>query len=154
MYKYPNFAIVISFFSLWLNLYLSENHQLILGFFLIFTFGILHGANDLVLIKTLNKTQKAIPFIKILTYYIVIVSFGIMLFYLIPIFALFLFIIVSGYHFGEQQWQILESLKISWFKIFFQTIYGIFILFLLFNFHQIEVQNIVRQITLLTYPFN
>jgi beta-carotene 15,15'-dioxygenase len=152
MYKYPNLSILISFFFLWLNHYISHNHQLILGFSLIFTFGIFHGANDLVLIKALNKTQKEIPFIKILIYYIIIIVLGIILFYVTPTFALFLFIIVSGYHFGEQQWQTLRSLKTSWFRILFQTIYGIFILFLLFNFHQIEVQNIVQEITLFTIP--
>ncbi len=152
MSKYPNFAIVISFFCLWLDSYMSENYQLIMGFSLIFSFGILHGANDIVLIDMLNKSQKPISFLKILCYYVAIVGIGVISFYLFPLLALILFIIVSGFHFGEQQWQMLETLKKNWFKVSFQTIYGIFILFLLFNFHQNEVQNVVQEITSVAIP--
>jgi Brp/Blh family beta-carotene 15,15'-monooxygenase len=151
MYKYKNIAIVISFFSLWLDSYLPEKHQLLLGFFFIFTFGILHGANDLVLIKSLNNTQKKISYQWILSYYIIIVVLGVSLFYKFPLFALILFIIVSGLHFGEQHWQSLKYLNRK-FQICFQLIYGVFILFLLFNFHPLEVQNIVLEITQVTIP--
>lgn len=152
MSKYSNFAIVISFFCLWLDSYMSENYQLLMGFSLIFSFGILHGANDIVLIDMLNKSQKPISFLKILCYYVAIVGLGVISFYLFPLLALILFIIVSGFHFGEQQWQMLETLKKNWFKVSFQTIYGIFILFLLFNFHQKEVQNVVQEITSVAIP--
>lgn len=152
MQKYQNFAIVLSFFCLWLDSYISIKHESLLGFFLIFTFGILHGANDIVLISKLNNVQKTTPFYKILSYYVSIVLLGVVSFYLFPLLALLLFIMVSGYHFGEQQWQILEVLKKKWYKVSFQTVYGIFILFLLFNFHQIEVQNVVQEITLVTIP--
>ncbi len=147
MYKFSNIAIVVSFFCLWLDSYITENHQLYLGFFVIFTFGILHGANDIVLITNLNNVQKPISFLKILTYYIAIVGLGVISFYFIPLLALILFLVVSGYHFGEQQWQCLESINKNWLKISFQTIYGIFILFLLFNFHQFEVRNVILEIT-------
>lgn len=147
MYKFSNIAIVVSFFCLWLDSYITENHQLYLGFFVIFTFGILHGANDIVLITNLNNVQKPISFFKILIYYIAIVGLGVISFYFIPLLALVLFIVVSGYHFGEQQWQCLESINKNWLKISFQSIYGIFILFLLFNFHQLEVRNVILEIT-------
>ena len=133
MSKYSNIAIVVSFFSLWIVSYMSINIQVIFGFFLIFTFGILHGANDVVLIKSLNNAKNQFSFFKILMYYIAIVGLGVISFYLFPLFALVLFIIVSGYHFGEQQWQILETFQKDWFKVSFQTVYGIFILFLLFE---------------------
>lgn len=147
MSKYSNIAIVSSFFSLWLNSYVSVNYQLLLGFLLIFSFGILHGSNDIVLVKSLNNSKNNISFLKIFFYYIGIVSLGILSFYLFPLLALILFIIVSSYHFGEQQWQCLDNLKNNKFKVSFQLVYGIFILFLLFNFHQIEVQKIVQEIT-------
>ncbi len=152
MSKYSNIAIVVSFFSLWIVSYMSINIQVIFGFFLIFTFGILHGANDVVLIKSLNNAKNQFSFFKILMYYIAIVGLGVISFYLFPLFALVLFIIVSGYHFGEQQWQILETFQKDWFKVSFQTVYGIFILFLLFNFHQIEVRNIIFEITEIKIP--
>jgi hypothetical protein len=51
-------SIITSFAGLWLTSYLSDNNQLIFGFFLIFTFGILHGANDLVLIHQIENNKK------------------------------------------------------------------------------------------------
>lgn len=142
--KYSNFAIVASFFGLWLDSFLSNKTQLIIGFILILTFGILHGANDLLLIQNINSKKKQITFLKLLFYYLIVVGFGALLFWIIPWFALLLFILVSGYHFGEQQWQNLE--KNTLFKLFEFT-YGLFILLLLFIFHVEEVQQVIKTIT-------
>lgn len=145
--KYSKFAIVASFFGLWLDSFLSNKTQLIIGFILILTFGILHGANDLLLIQNINSNKKHIPFIKLLAYYLVVVGIGALLFWIIPWFALLLFILVSGYHFGEQQWQNLDKSTI--FKLFEFT-YGLFILLLLFIFHIEEVQQVIKTITSIT----
>ncbi|MFD0778585.1 Brp/Blh family beta-carotene 15,15'-dioxygenase [Flavobacterium myungsuense] len=118
MTNYSNYAIIASFFGLWINSYLSTIGQLCVGFILIFTFGILHGANDLELIKIVNTKGKTLHFYKVLLYYVAIVLSGAILFYIIPWLALSLFILVSGYHFGEQQWN--EKLKLAnrWVKFF------------------------------------
>ena len=149
--KYFNFAIVASFFCLWLDSLLSNNAQIIVGFILILTFGILHGANDLLLIKKIDYNKEQISFQKTLLYYIILVGLGSLLFWIIPWFALLLFIIVSGYHFGEQQWENLE--KSSLFKLFEFT-YGLFILMLLFNFNIKEVQEVIQNITSIVVPKN
>ena len=149
--KYFNFAIVASFFCLWLDSLLSNNAQIIVGFILILTFGILHGANDLLLIKKIDINKEQISFQKTLLYYIIVVGLGSLLFWIIPWFALLLFIIVSGYHFGEQQWENLE--KSSLFKLFEFT-YGLFILMLLFNFNIKEVQEVIQNITSIVVPKN
>lgn len=149
--KYFNFAIVASFFCLWLDSLLSNNAQIIVGFILILTFGILHGANDLLLIKKIDYNKEQISFQKTLLYYIIVVGLGSLLFWIIPWFALLLFIIVSGYHFGEQQWENLE--KSSMFKLFEFT-YGLFILMLLFNFNIKEVQEVIQNITSIVVPKN
>ena len=146
MIKYSNFAIIASFFGLWIDSFFKTDFQIYLGFILIFSFGILHGANDLLLIESINKEKKSNFFYKILIYYILVVIIGGLLFYFVPTLALISFIIVSGYHFGEQQWQNLDSIN-KWFKYTFQFCYGTFILFLLFYFHQMEVQRIVTEIT-------
>jgi Brp/Blh family beta-carotene 15,15'-monooxygenase len=73
-----------------------------------------------------------------------VVGFGALLFWIIPWFALLLFIVVSGYHFGEQQWQ---NLEISNLFKFFEFTYGLFILMLLFIFHVKEVQEVILNIT-------
>ena len=147
MIKYSNYAIISSFFGLWINSYLSETGEVWIGFILIFTFGILHGANDLALINNVNGKDKSLHFYKVLLYYVIIVLCGAILFYIIPWLALSLFILVSGYHFGEQQWNEKLKLAINWVKFVFQMLYGLIILFLIFTFHDKEVQKIILAIT-------
>ena len=149
--KYSNFAIVASFFGLWLDSSFSKNTQLIFGFILILSFGIIHGANDLLLINYINKNNKPLSYLKLLFYYLIIVGLGGILFWIIPWFGLLLFILVSGYHFGEQQWQNLETGVV--FKLFEFT-YGLFILLLLFIFHVEEVQNVIFNIASISISEN
>jgi len=145
--KYSNFAIVASFIGLWLNSFITNAQQIFVGFTLIFSFGILHGANDLALIKNVIAKNRAFKFYTILTYYILIVVIGAILFLIIPWFALTLFILVSGYHFGEQHWNEQLQLKNKSLKFIFEISYGLLILFLMFNFHALEVQKIILAIT-------
>lgn len=138
-------SIIATFAGLWLTSYLSDKNQLIFGFILIFTFGILHGANDLVLINQIeNKKKKA--FIQIITSYIIIVLLSVVLFTSLPTLALLLFIIVSGYHFGEQHWQSFIPERNLIIKLF-ELIYGLFILNLLLFFNSKEVSKIISEIT-------
>ena len=141
------FAILISFFSLWITMYFSFRHQQLIGFVVIFLFGILHGANDLALFQKINENKSSPSPNKLLLYYVGIVLFGAVLFYYLPIFALLLFILFSSYHFGEQHWNKLEIAKKNKWLILFQTIYGMFIFFLLFSFHDEEVKKIIFQIS-------
>ncbi|EIA08355.1 Brp/Blh family beta-carotene 15,15'-dioxygenase [Flavobacterium frigoris] len=147
MKNYSNIAIVVSFFGLWMDSYFSTKLQVLSGFLFIFTFGILHGANDLLLIKTINPKKQSNSSLKILGSYLLVVLMGILLFYTIPALALLLFIIVSAYHFGEQQWQNLQNDFAKWILALFQLAYGFFILSLLFTFHPDEVQSIILNIT-------
>ena len=142
--NYTNFAIVVSFFGLWLDSFISNSAQIIVGFAFILTFGILHGANDLLLIRNIDSNKEQLSILKLLLYYLIVVAFGALLFWIIPWFALLLFIVVSGYHFGEQQWQ---NLEISNLFKFFEFTYGFFILMLLFIFHVKEVQEVILNIT-------
>jgi len=152
MKKYTNIAIVASFFGLWMDSYFSTKLQIISGFFLIFTFGILHGANDILLVKKINTEKPSNSRLNILAYYVIVVLTGLLLFYTIPQIALLLFIIVSAYHFGEQQWQKLEPHFPKWLVILFQSFYGSVILFLLFIFHTTEVQRIILSIANISIP--
>jgi Brp/Blh family beta-carotene 15,15'-monooxygenase len=152
MKKYTNIAIVASFFGLWMDSYFSTKLQIISGFFLIFTFGILHGANDLLLVNKINVEKPFTSRLKILAYYVIVVLSGLLLFYVIPQIALLLFIIVSAYHFGEQQWQNLQLHFQKWLVILFQSFYGFVILFLLFIFHTNEVQSIILSIADISIP--
>ena len=149
---YSNISIVASFFGLWVDSFFSNQIQIILGFTLIFTFGILHGANDLLLIEKISSQKKQTSYLKRMGYYICVVLIGAFLFYLVPWLALLLFILISAYHFGEQQWQVLIHYFPKWISVLFPFTYGLLILFLLFNFHIKEVQNIVLEITSISIP--
>ena len=152
MKNYSNIVIVASFFGLWMDSFLSTKIQIMLGFFLIFTFGILHGANDLLLIKNIKATKQSNSWFKILWYYVVVVLIGALLFYIIPQVALLLFILISAYHFGEQQWQELLDAYPKWLQMAFQFLYGFIILQLLFVFHSSEVQSIILKIANINIP--
>ena len=152
MIKYSNVAIVASFLGLWIASFFNHRSQIFIGFLLIFTFGILHGANDLLLIDKLIYKKKTNSRLKILLSYISVVLIGSLLFYIIPWVTLSAFVIVSGYHFGEQQWESLNKNSFKFLVEIFQLVYGLFILFLLFNFHSDEVQKIVFAISGVNFP--
>ena len=152
MKNYSKIAIVASFFGLWMDSYLSSKYQIIFGFLLIFTIGILHGANDLLLIKNKNITNQQNSGVKILGYYVLVVFAGLFLFYIIPQIALLLFIMFSANHFGEQQWQNIKGDFPKGILFLFQFFYGLLILLLLFIFHSNEVQNIIFKIANVTIP--
>jgi Brp/Blh family beta-carotene 15,15'-monooxygenase len=152
MRTYTNIAIVASFFCLWLNSFFTRDIQIIISFSLIFTFGILHGANDLLLIKNTSDSKNRMPFKNILKYYILVVLFGLLLFYLIPLVALLLFILVSAFHFGDQQGLYLDFDTSKFLLVLYPFIYGIVILFLLFFFHATEVELIVSEIIRFKLP--
>lgn len=147
MGKFSNISIVASFFGLWIVSFFSNNIQIILGFSLIFTFGILHGANDLLLIEKNIDQKKTYNFIKSLTNYVLVIILCALLFYIIPWFTLILFILVSAFHFGEQQWKELINNypKWIWYSICFT--YGLLIFMLLFRFHSVEVEKIIFEIS-------
>ena len=152
MNKYSNTAIIASFFGLWFDSFFNHKSQIFVGFLLIFTFGILHGANDLLLIDKLIYKKETNTRLKTLLFYISVVLIGSLLFYIIPWVTLSAFVIISGYHFGEQQWKSLDKNKLKFLVKIFQFVYGLFILFLLFNFHSDEVQKIVYAITGINFP--
>jgi Brp/Blh family beta-carotene 15,15'-monooxygenase len=138
-------SIIATFAGLWLTSYLSDTNQLIFGFILIFTFGILHGANDLVLINQIENKKK-MAFLRIISFYIIIVLSSVVMFTLLPTLALLLFLLVSGYHFGEQHWVSLVE-DTSKYRKPFELLYGLFILSILLYINEEEVTKIIYEIT-------
>lgn len=146
MSKIANLSILSSFLGLWLTSFMKNETQIIVGFILILSFGIVHGANDLLLIRKING-ENTMTYWRILINYITIVLTAVLLFSFIPWLAMLLFIIVSSYHFGEQHWNKKKLYNNSLMTKLFQTIYGLFILLLLFQFHEKEVLAIMHGIT-------
>ena len=149
--KFQRFAIVISFFFIWLSGFLTEQLQMLTAFLLVFSFGILHGANDLVILNKMQGKNDSTSYFKNLLFYILTVFSTVFLLYLFPILGVLIFVLISAYHFGEQHWLFkleTDSKLINLFVI----IYGSFILLLLFQFHSKEVKLIVFEIT--NYPIS
>jgi len=144
--KIYNYSIVLSFLSLWLNSYFPSDNLYLLGFLIILTFGILHGANDIVIINKSFKTLKNKPIYFLIGFYLTIVLISALLFTFLPDFALLLFVIVSAYHFGEQHWHSVLEYTNKAIKLLFEFLYGSFIFCLIFYFHLEEVERIISNI--------
>lgn len=148
---FNNFYFKLIFFStilcLILSFIISEFVQNLLIFSGILSFGIIHGANDLLLLKkNLNNNKDSIISLMI-PYLIMVILFGIF-FYLIPSFALIFFVLFSSYHFGEQQWTMFSNQKQNNLGMFY-FIYGLFLFSFLFWTNNIFVNEIIYDITAL-----
>jgi Brp/Blh family beta-carotene 15,15'-monooxygenase len=150
MEKYTKIAIVITFFSLWLSGYFSSPSQQIIGLFLIFSLGILHGSNDLKLISKVNRVSKPIQLALFIGSYIGTVLIASLLFYYLPSLALIAFVIFSAFHFGEQHFNALPQTTSIFNKAMF-LFYGLTILFLLFNLNSTATLEIINSLTGFTF---
>lgn len=117
-----------------------------MAYIFILSFGILHGANDLTLLqRTDTKKKLTRNYFKILLYYVVFVFGSILIFYLVPSLALIVFVLFSGYHFGEQHF-ISKTIKASFTISGLYFTYGTFILFLLFSSNYMATVEIIKNI--------
>ncbi len=141
-----NFALVTTFFSLWFAVYFQNQIEDIFAYSLILSLGILHGANDIKLIQKTLKPFQNIQISKILFSYVIIILLGILFFYYFSMIALWIFILFSAYHFGEQHWsgKIIKKNMLSKTLYLF---YGLIILSILFYNNPVEVSIIIEEIT-------
>ena len=84
-------------------------------------FGIIHGANDIHLI--LKRQSKNSGYVKVTFYYILVILLATLGFYSFPGISLLFFVLFSCYHFGEQQWTVINKSFDN--KIYFFS-YGLF----------------------------
>ncbi|MEC8175599.1 MAG: Brp/Blh family beta-carotene 15,15'-dioxygenase [Bacteroidota bacterium] len=105
-------------------------------------FGIIHGANDIHLI--LKSQSKNSGYLKTTFYYILIILAATLGFYSFPAISLLFFVVFSCYHFGEQQWTIVNNNFNN--KIYFFS-YGLFVFALLFYFNIEAVIDIIYKIS-------
>ncbi len=139
-------AIFATLLSLWLSNYFSDPSQQILALSLIFSVGILHGSNDLAIIHKMNASRGLKNGLILVGGYILTVFLAALLFYKLPGVALVLFILFSGYHFGEQHWsdRLLERFLLK--KSIF-LFYGLTLLFMLFTLNGTETCEIITLLT-------
>lgn len=142
-----NWILVLTFFCLWISTKFNPATQQFLAYAIILTVGVLHGANDIVLLKYLsvNKGVKYNP-IRALSYYIGVILLVLVLFYFYPPLALLSFIVISSYHFGEQHFGNQITKRNGLQHILYFT-YGNIVLFTLFLFNVNKVYSIIFEIT-------
>lgn len=142
-----NIQLICTFFTLWLSVFFNDNSENIAAFFFILSLGILHGAND---IGVGVKTFGTHPFFSnkwaLLITYLISIGGVAWLLYAIPSFTLLFFVLISGYHFGEQHWNNLIYKKRGILTVFF-TSYGLLVFSILFHAHTGAVIDIIADIT-------
>ena len=122
-----------------------ENYM---AYFLILSLGILHGSNDIRLFNSMSK-MKVKGYRKILFLYILIVLVAFSVFMMVPKLGLVFFVLISGYHFGEQH--LAEKFDSGQpFRYILFTLYGLFIFSLIFYTHFEDVFLIVQDISGMT----
>lgn len=139
-------AIFATLLSLWLSNYFSDPSQQILALCLIFSVGILHGSNDLAIIHKMNGSRGMKNAFVLIGSYILTVIIAAGLFYKLPELALALFILFSGYHFGEQHWSD-RMLGSTFIEKSIYLFYGLTILFLLFTLNSMQTTEIITNLT-------
>ena len=150
MHKIIKLRTSIILISLILSYFITEVYQNILGFILILSIGLIHGANDLLIIKNFSIKESNNSQISYFFYYLSIVFLGLIFFYILPSVALLTFVIVSIYHFGEQHWEVtLDNNSISRFKkIFLMTFHGLIFFIIIFMNNIISVNEVLNSFNL------
>jgi len=121
--------------------------QTYLAYTFILSFGILHGANDLLLLRIKsNKNGFNLNYYNVLGSYVLVVLAILIIFFNFSSLALLLFVLVSAYHFGEQHFKKLEFHN-NVLQILFYLLYGLVILFMLFYLNSNKVILIFDDLT-------
>lgn len=122
--------------------------QSLMAFIMIFSVGIIHGANDLELIQKKTQEYSQLFYVKALLLYIVVVLLGVGLFFFLPALGLLFFLFFSAYHFGEQHLETKILPPCPRFLRFLTYIaYGTALFGLLFTLQWNEVHQIIYHIS-------
>ena len=140
-----NYKIVLTFFLLWLTIQFDSEAENVFAYVSILTLGLLHGSNDIKLLTQKETTQKTSSY-KILAGYVAFVLCVGVLFYILPVLALTVFVVISGFHFGEEHLHDTYK-KESALLRYCYTSYGMLILFLIFYFNTAATSSIIYDIT-------
>ena len=127
---------------------LHSSYQDFIGLVLILSIGLVHGANDIAIIKKFKEISSGkFDLKRSVLLYSAVVLFTLTLFIILPQLALWLFILISAYHFGEQHWSDTLNGINHIVKLTFYSIYGIAILFLLLWLNAELSVDIIQQIS-------
>ncbi len=144
--------IVLTFFFLWITTQFDLEIENVLAYIFILSLGVLHGSNDIRLMRSLNKVKNNNLKRDLLQYMgVAVITFFV--FILQPIIGLWVFILISGYHFGEQY--LADKISSSYgVKLILFIFYGLLIFFMLFYTHFEDVSLIIEDIAGLIIDVN
>ena len=147
MSQFRALAIVITIFLLWVSTFIQQDLENLMAYVFIFSFGILHGSNDISLLEVRDRTgSTAYSYFKTLVVYLLFIGLTALLFYALPALGLFAFVLLSAYHFGEEHWRGKLDHHSKSARVFY-VLYGLLVLFLLFQAHRAEVIELITSIT-------
>ena len=146
--NYQNFMVFFTFFFFWFSIQFGSFVEDSVAFLLIVSLGILHGANDLLILSKGKKNKHT--YIKHLLVYLSIMLFCVLTYFFSSFLAISLFILLSSYHFGEEH--LGEKIAVnSIFNFFYYMSYGVFIFSMLFYESTANVDEIMRELTNTTF---
>ena len=147
--KYYQFTIFLTISFIVVGLLLNKVLADAFGLFLIFSAGLIHGANDIRLLQKKYKNTQFRFFLLLILVYIGVVFLGAILFFHLPNFGLFFFILFSGFHFGQQHWDSFLKQKPSspLLKHLGYSFYGLLVFGLLFSSQVLEVDGLIEQLS-------
>jgi len=138
--------ILITLIFTALGVVLPDAFLIFLAAINVLTIGIIHGANDLYIVSKIRKTTTKQHFGYLFVIYVLFVFVMVFALYRFPLCSLLLFVVISSFHFGEQQWYqktISKSVTIH----FFYAAFGFMLFALLFFTHKSQTANIILEIT-------
>ena len=140
--------VFFTFFFFWFSIQFGSFVEDSVAFLLIVSLGILHGANDLLILSKGIKNKH--NYIKHLFLYLLIMLFCVLTYFFSSFLAISLFILLSSYHFGEEH--LGEKIAVnSIFNFFYYMSYGVFIFSMLFYESTANVDEIMRELTNTTF---
>ena len=144
---------IIVFLTL-LTIFISNNlygqHFYFACYSLILSFGIIHGANDILILLKGKEVNTYTLMNKTIKYFSIVIIIC-LIFFNLPVTSLLFFILFSAYHFGEQQWTIFEN-KNSKSLTLFYFFFGSLIFLILFTINSDEVSDVIFEITSFYVP--
>jgi len=143
-------TVFLSLFSLFLSNNLSGEYFYFACYALILTFGIIHGANDILILLKGKKTNNYTILNKTFKYFSIVLIIC-LIFFNLPTISMLFFVLFSAYHFGEQQWTIFENNNSSSLTLFYFT-FGSLIFLILFTLNSKEVSDVIFDITAFYVP--
>ena len=142
--NYENFMLFFTFFLFWVSIQFGEVVEDFLAYVMVISVGILHGANDLLILST--KDQKDKKRIKNLLIYVGIILLCLVIYLLSSFVAIVLFVVLSAYHFGEEHLSHKINVNFVFNAVYFLS-YGLFIFALLFYQSMSDVDVIMTELT-------